>query len=322
MIDKRLYADFVHFSQRQYDSLDYDPFHPMLIELQKGMDPEEALWHSTLYMAYYNVGSFQVAFEEAPPVGRPFPEWLARLPVGVQRRNLRGGKVLDHLDSYVRLADEHGSQWAYLTAGFTGDPKADWPKLQENVGKSWGNGRWSIFTTSELYQKVNKIPVFPCNLMNEGSSGPRAGLKILFGPESTTTVGELDRLTDLLFDDVRKKLTTKIPYLPYNHYDYAMLESQLCDFQSMYKGRYYVGRDIDRDQERLRGTAATLKRMGRRTDYLDRVWEARSAVFDHRYLGEHNNWRGREDYALTHYRRYGEVADHKTILETKGCVLY
>ena len=321
MLDQRLFNDFLHFSQRQYDSLDYDPFHPMLIELQKGMDPEEALWHSTLYMAYYNVGSFQVAFEEGPPCGRPFPEWLARLPVGVQRRNLRGGKVLTHLDSYVRLAHEHGSQRDYLTAGFTGDPKADWATLQDNVGKAWGNGRWSIFTTSELYQKVNNIPVLPCNLMNDGSSGPRAGLKILFNLEDPT-VEELDKLTDQLFVEASKRLRTRIPYLPEGHYDYAMLESQLCDFQSLCKGRYYVGRDIDRDQERLRKTAGALKALGRSEKGLDAVWAARSAVFDNRYLGEHNGWAGRTDYALTHYQRYGEVADHKTILETKGCVLF
>ena len=321
MLDQRLFNDFLHFSQRQYDSLDYDPFHPMLIELQKGMDPEEALWHSTLYMAYYNVGSFQVAFEEGPPCGRPFPEWLARLPVGVQRRNLRGGKVLTHLDSYVRLAHEHGSQRDYLTSGFTGDARADWATLQENVGKSWGNGRWSVFTTSELYQKVNNIPVLPCNLMNDGSSGPRAGLKILFNLEDPT-VEELDKLTDQLFVEAGKRLRTSIPYLPTGHYDYAMLESQLCDFQSLFKGRYYVGRDIDRDQERLRKTASALKALGRPEKGLDAVWAARSAVFESRYLGEHNGWSGRTDYALTHYQRYGEVADHKTILETRGCVLF
>lgn len=313
-LNEQLFEDFIHFSQRQYDCLDYDPFHGLLVHLQQGLDPEEALWHSILYMAFYNIGSSYVAFEEAPSPSQ-LEQIPAKLPVGVQRRNLRGGKVLPHLVSVAAKRQEYGSLYSLLTADFSGDQKQDWFQLQRNLMLLWGNGRWSVYTTAELLQKVNHLPVTPCDLMNDGSSGPRAGLQKLYQhefPKTREAVLELDKLGDSIFALAKKRLRTNIPYLPKRHYDHAMLESQLCDFNSMLKGMYYVGRDIDRDQERIRKAELVVNRR------LDDVWEARAAVFDHRYLGELNGWFGRTDFAKQHYLRTGEIADHQTIREQRG----
>jgi hypothetical protein len=315
--NKRLVADLVIFSQLQYDSLDYDPFHPMLARLGQNLPKEEALWLSTLYMAFYNTGSAWVAFKNSKPA-RPLPEWLAKLPVGLQRRNLRAGKVLKHIESFCEHVKEAGSIEKHLTRGFVGAPMLDWATLKENVQRPWGNGRWSVYTTSELYQKVNKIPVLPIDIMNDGSTGPRTGLCRIYDiPEpKKQAVDLLDNLANRLFQHVRARICTKIFYLPTDHYDHGMLESQLCDFNSMCKGRYYIGRDIDRDQERIRGAEAALKLVGKRMS-LQPVWDTRAAVFNHRYLGEFNGWDGRTQEAKQFYLNTGRIVDHMTILEEK-----
>lgn len=319
-VDRKLLRDLLTFSRRQYESLDYDPFHPMMFHLERGLPTEEALWFSTLYMAFYNIGSAYAAFKLAPSWSRELPDWAGRiLPVGVQRRNLRGGLVMRHLADVQARARSAGSLHAVLTGGFVGDPSADWKTLQQTLLSFWGNGRWAAYTTGELYQKVNQLPVLPTDIMNDGSSGPRAGLSRLYGCPTNNTAANLELLDALaakLFAKMRKELNTRIFYLPDDHYDYGMLESQLCDFNSLCKGRYYVGRDIDRDQERI----MKVERLRRVVDKLHKVsltpvWEAREAVFDRRYLGEFNQWLGRTAYALKFYQQTGVVEDHMTIRE-------
>lgn len=305
----RLFEDFVHFSQRQYDCLDYDPFHPMLAHMSKGLPLENALWLSTLYMAFYNIGSAWVAFKNSDPC-RPLPDWALKLPIGVQRRNLRGGLVGKHLEDFSRQAAPIGGLHSFLTLGFERLLTRNWGHLQERLNGVWGNGRWGCYTLGELYQKVNRLPATPTDIMNDGSSGPRSGLAYLLGIDRDLPVADLDKHAEQLFKKVRPLIKTRIWYLPEGWYDYGMLESQLCDFNSLRKGNYYIGRDIDRDQERIRDTETALKRLGQPTKLLDEVWSVREAVFDKRYLGEFNGWRGRTEYANTHYQRTGKIVDH------------
>ena len=313
--------DWLEFSQRQYDSLDYDPFHPILWHLQKGLPKEAALWSSTLYMAWYNIGSFYLAFHASDPLTTP-PVWTAKLPIGVQRRNLRGGKVLQHLADFSEKARAAGGIKKFLTQGFGADRAKNWGLLTETLRSVWGNGRWSVYTLGELYQKVNKLPVLPTDIMNDGSSGPRTGLCYLHDCE-LDDIRKLDKLADRLFLCAWPRLKTKIPYLARNHYDFGMMESQLCDFNSLRKGRYYVGRDIDRDQERLRAAevaASGIPESSYTLRYLRDVYSARAKVFDHRYLGEFNGWLGRTEYANRYYVKTGKIADHREIREALGCL--
>jgi hypothetical protein len=313
----KLAADFIQFSNCQYASLDYDPFHPMLVHLSRGLPREEALWLSTLYMAFYNIGSAYAAFKAGDPLA-PLPDWALKLPVGVQRRNLRGGgKVAQHLADFSRAARQRGSIHNLLTEGFVGDVRQDWAQLKLNVGAVWGNGRWSVYTSSELYQKANGLAVWPCDIMNDGSSGPAAGLSKLYCvPIEEQEPAVLDPLADSFFNYTKRRVKTNIFYLPKGHFDYAMLESQLCDFNSLLKGRYYVGRDIDRDQERIVKAEELLRLMNQRVS-LGAVWEARAAVFAKRYLGEFSGWSGRTEYAKVYYKETGRIADHKTIQEER-----
>lgn len=318
------FRDMTQFGQRQYDSRDYDPFHPLLHHLQKGMSREHQLWSSVLFMAFYNPGSSHIAFMNSDPLKMP-PDWCFQLPVGVQRRNLRGGKIRDHLEDFIKQAKYMGSLYDFLTYGMNGmfkkSGRQNWTPLKRNVGSVWGNGRWSVYTSSELFQKVNGLPALPNEIGNDGSTGPRTGLCYLYGVEPPTgkkVVPLLDELADQLFKMVDAKVHTNLPYLPLNHYDHGMLESLLCDFNSLRKGRYYVGRDIDRDQERINGAKKTLTLLmlsRAQHKHLDAVWQARAECFERRYLGEYSGWEGRTKEALTHYFKTGEVMDHAEIIE-------
>jgi len=315
-MNKELFRIFIRFSQRQYDALDYDPFHPIFKYVSDNASKEGGLWASTLFMAFYNDGSAYLAFKNHKPLQDMKPDF-SKLPIGLQRRNLRGGLIDKYFYMFNRQVKRYGSIFKFLTHNFTGDKRKDWYLLQETLNSVWGNGRWSSFTLGEMYQKVNGLPVLPCNLMNENSSGPRAGLELLMGKavskQKDKMLQELNDKADVLFKRAKKKIKTNIPYLRKGHYDYAMMESQLCDTQSLLKGRYYIGRDIDRSQELIIDSYKVAKQLDLKADTINELWNIRSEVFPHEMLGELNDWVGRDRQALTFYKEYKVIASHKEI---------
>ncbi|KKK87689.1 hypothetical protein LCGC14_2750710, partial [marine sediment metagenome] len=60
-----------------------------------------------------------------------------------------------------------------------------------------------------------------------------------------------------------------------------VLESTLCDYQSLINGRYYCGHDIDRDLKQL---------MLHDNNLSEILWKARKKIFDKRLLGEIGGW--------------------------------
>lgn len=320
-LNKKLFESFVYFSQRQYDCLDYDPFHPIFREASSKLDIEQALWLTTLFMAYYNDGSAWLAFHNSDP-WKNLSSKVSKLPIGIQRRNLYGGRLSIYFKRLNKQVKEAGSAYNLVTRDFVGDEKKDWGQIQINLKEVWGNGRWSVFTLAEMYQKVNSIPVLPCNLMNDNSSGPARGLQILLGQSTQEVkrerIEELDRKADFLFSLMKKRIKTKIPYLKKGHYDYAMMESQLCDFQSLLKGRYYIGRDIDRGQELIHKATEVGSSLGMDTKVVKKLWTIRAKVFKKAYLGEKQGWDGRTKEALTFYKQTSKICSHKEIKTLTG----
>ena len=60
-------------------------------------------------------------------------------------------------------------------------------------------------------------------------------------------------------------------------------ETSLCDFNSLRKGKYYSGIDIDHMQEDLLKTPSL---------YTDLAFEGRRRMIPNEYLGELNGWDG------------------------------
>ena len=280
-----MFADFYYMVERCCASGDYDPFHPLLKEVEKDMDREEALWFSCLFIAHYNPGSAWVAFHDSS-VLQP-KEW--DLPIETARRALFGGRLHRHLKDLCTKAKSAGGLYKFFTQGFGPSPKRNWSTLRANIGSVYGAGRWAEYTFAEVLQKVHNFRVTPTDMGNEGSSGPRNGLILLLG---SATDGD----SNYLYSNVTSRVG--VSWL-----DYAVLESLCCDFNSLNKGKYYIGRDIDRQQYRIR------KAEDRSGQLLGPLWEARKRVFHHKYLGEVQGWEGIDKERCKHYIETGEVID-------------
>tara|TARA_Y100000592_G_scaffold100966_1_gene184139 strand:- start:1814 stop:2776 length:963 start_codon:yes stop_codon:yes gene_type:complete len=295
---------FIRFTKRQLETLDYDPFHPMLWEMQKGMDREGGLWSSFLYMAFYNIGSSYCAWTSFKPVTKP-PVYVDKWAIGVQRRNLRASSVSKHIGSLVAKAEQHGGIYEYLTHRFSGKQEEDWHRLIEALEAVWGNGRWGAYTTAELMQKVNKVPVIPADLGLDGATGPRRGLSALLGVNTSTRTDVLQSYGERLLDKLQGLFPDPKIKWARNGVDYAMTESLLCDFYGLTKGRYYIGRDIDR-------AAGRIKAQEQKTDIdMSGVWKTRENVFPKYLLAEQRNTvLGIDNVRTKAFAQNGVLADY------------
>lgn len=273
-----LWSRYAEFHRAQVSSMDMDPVYPVLKEIQAEKSRESAVWLTFLHVAYYHMGSALKAWEQfqEPML---LSEEMLKLPCGTERRNHRKPERLkSHIESLVEIADEYGGLANWIDSYVSADPMWSWSNLQVVLTAPWGNGRWAAYKTSEMLWKVNGYRLKAIDMGHEYSSGPREGMKLLF-PDAPTgsspdEVQYLDALGDLI---VEKLMSEGIEA------SVETVETSLCDFHSMIKGRYYTGIDIDHMQEQLISVPSGLTAA---------AFAARKKVLPNVYLGELNGWVG------------------------------
>lgn len=284
-------------AERQFAASDFDAEHPVWVYLLRrdGVSPRspEGIWFSLLYMVFYHEGSGRTLFRNSDPFTAP--ALAVTLPIGRNRRNLYGGRVTHHLESMRAEAAAAGPGWP--CHNFRGDPAADWFTLKENLGRVWGNGRFGIYTTAEMLHKVNGVPVVVADFDNRNSSGPADGTARIYGrARKEMTITELDACAERAHEAVLAWGGTPA----YTAVDRGVVESVLCNYGGMCRGKFYSGRNLDRQQDRV----AEVERLGHA---LPELWEAREKVFPHEYLGEIAGWPGVDNRRLLAYRDHGRM---------------
>lgn len=309
--------DFAKFGRHLMESEDIDPLYPVLRHLQQDMDEEQALWHSFLYVAWYNLPSATAAFARYPTpragvVDLANEGW----PTGVERRNHRGVSfaLARHLQSYLAATKRGQARWyregvgthqvtdtQALLAGLPKDRFSNqwnWHIVNERLQMLYGNGRWAAYKHCEVLRRVNGMPLEAPDMGHQFSSGPRQGLATLYGDlegQTSAVIAELDRRgLDLQKRLVRRGLVV----------DIEELETILCNWKSLLKGKYYVGHDIDELQEQI----MVANQRGLLSDfYTALLFEARAESLPAEYLGEMNGWVGVQKERMVAYRDHGRI---------------
>jgi hypothetical protein len=228
-----------------------------------GLSKEQRLWLGLIYMAYYNDGSAWHSFTR-PGVAdrRQLPP--LNYPISYQRRNLFGGRIARHFESIYAIRSL--TDWLAVDS---------WSGLLRRLNELYGNGRWASYTTAELLVGLGLSNVRPDSYEVEGSSGPVSGLNFLGLPGTLQAAKYIHRT--LTANGVRAPD--------------EIFESFLCNWSRMNKADFYVGSNIDRQQNRIekveRITGSKLKP----------VWQTRLRVLDNRTLGELHGWRSDRDRA-------------------------
>ena len=270
--------DYHDFAAWHVASGDVDPVYPVLGWLHSEVcnTPEEELAFTMLYVAFYSLPSALAVWLDGWREGDLLTPEQARMATGVERRAHRDVRQFArHMDALLDTSLRYGSLHDWLHPDVT-DPAARWATVQARLTSLHGNGRWAAYKVGEILDTVHGWNCPPPDAGHAQSSGPRHGLADLF-PETAAwtdnrpdTIARLDVLTARLYE------ATGMPG--------AQGGTTLCDWHNVRHGAYHVGHDIDLLHEHVIRTD--------RPDVSGLLMQARTTVFDHRWLGEHHGWTG------------------------------
>lgn len=284
--DPSRWSDFCRFASAQVVSGDLDPTYLVLRRFYAAerLSREEALWRTLLYVTWYHLGSALAAWTEHPA---PVAVATRARPTGTERRCFRGDRGAPLASAFVRAVLDRSSSlsaWVDSTVGAGGE--GGWLALRREVLSLPYGGPWTAYKLADLLKHVHEVPIEAPDIGvggNGETSGPVPGLVALTGLNWRRCASDVALQRSVL-------QRARAEGVPLNGLD--QLETALCDFNSLLKGTYYVGHDIDVQMEHLPPVAG--------------LWEAR-AVFPDAYRGELGGWAGVRAERKSVYRDSGVV---------------
>lgn len=282
---------FLSFAEAHIRSRDVDPAYDLLRALfeLRGYDEPTRWWYVLLYVTFYHLGSTELAFQRFPRL-----DYVPHLtmPTGVERRCFRGNvKASEFVNRVVAEVKRHGSfrdwfsahsqllkpqeptpwQWNDSAPGDLAG-QYGWAAVRSAIESVPYGGSWSSYKFADLARHAVGLDITASDIGVGGggrNAGPVPGLSKLLDVPWKRAATDLDLQWET-YDRLRREVAFD---------GIEEFETCLCDFNSMLKGGYYVGHDIDTQMEHL-------------ADCPIDFWEARLQTFNHRYLGECRGWHG------------------------------
>ncbi len=316
-----LWQTLATFAGAMIRTKDLDPVYPVLRQLNAGdgHPPQsgEALRRTLVYVALYNLSASECV-EEAGRIGRD-PHAVARQlagRAGIERRGLRSPDfMVKHLEYLAHQQHAHGglskglAKWLQYGWSVSDTPADRWRKVMEQVMNVPYNGRWAAYKTCDLLVEVHGWEMEAPDAGHKWSTGPREGLEMLEGqgadfgglPAHTDQSNEAIHALDVATDRVQRELWVRgVPA------KVSEVETVLCNWKALSKGRYYIGHDIDE----MLGGVMTLPQSGEYANVRKRLLAARKAVFAEELLGElGGGWMGVRKELMGRFAGTGELVN-------------
>lgn len=298
-MNPRLFEDFIKFSQLQIGTWDIDPTYPLLKDLYTNWDydKETALWHTIVYTAFYHLGSAETFLETNPQPNNDLV-WNMILPTGVERRGFRGRPDLiqEHLHDICRKYRPFTNWIDNIVHENATSPEVGWEYIREDYSKVAYGGSWSSYKFADLLKWVHGYEITAPDFGVGGgskSAGPISGLAFITEESMETCLNE--EFHKDFYGVAQEAMSSCSEFSPRRFNGMDQCETCLCDFNSMIKGSYYVGHDIDLQLEFLR-----------KYD-LRHYLAARKRVFPVHTLGEEYGWHGVRKELKWEYKRNGKI---------------
>jgi hypothetical protein len=281
-----LFEDFCIFARAQLSSGDIDPTYPVLKKFyaDAGIAREVGLWRTLLYLTWYSIGSAETVWTACPEPVLLRDESVRGLSTGVERRGFRGNaRAAKFVNAVLDRAGHNLSDWV---SGL-GEGERGWDRCRAEIEAVSFAGPWASYKWADLLKHVHDVPITASDIGVGGGgekAGPIPGMVRLTGHswKECATNRELQKTLLKRAQDAG---------VPFDGLD--QLETALCDFNSLVKGSYFVGHDIDDQQTKL----PVHNRL---------LWMARS-VFPDRYRGELNGWFGVRKHLNRKYADEGVI---------------
>jgi hypothetical protein len=313
-------SDFCVFARAQLDSGDIDPMYPVLRTVYDidSLDLEARLWRTLIYVTWYHIGSAHRVWEQFPTwrefsyleVTAPEISRIPVLPTGIERRGFRGPAGAAKAERCLSIAVHRAldrtrgslgsnpdqfvlATWINRTASAPLRPdesvhERHWRNVRIEFEQVPGNGPWASYKWCDLLTHVHGLDMTAPDIGVGGGSvtaGPVPGMMRVTGESAETCA------TDIA---LQKSLLTECRFRGVPFTGLEQLETALCDFNSLCKGHYYVGHDIDMMMTQLH-------------ELPSKFWFARGQCFPTSYLGEAGGWSGVRPKLKTVYRDTGRI---------------
>jgi hypothetical protein len=239
-VDTRILNDLVTFARIEKATHDIEPWAEVIAAVE--LPRSQKIWLATLYNTHDDLHSAWSSMRLWPSPHH----WgaaenrhrAAEFNCTQERRNLRGGRVLQRHASYVSaLAGRTEAEWMTQAIGRIGaqrHPGRNFARLTEQMRTVWGVGRQSAFEWAEFMGKVAGMPVDAADGQLWESSGPRRSLEDLFRMINPSPA-QLDDAANITRDYLYGE-GVDLPWVDF--------ETVICDFLVMRRGRYYPGRHL------------------------------------------------------------------------------
>ena len=230
--ERPLFDSFVTFSRAHIESGDIDPAYPVMKEVYRarGYTREQALWHTFLYVTWYNLGSAETVFARYPEPPSSLDEVLT-YPTGTERRSFRGNDLARvHLNSLLSLAKPHGSLSRWVETATEAGSEAGWDGIRTEFQRLKYAGPWSSYKVADLLAHVHDFPIAASDLGVGGASetaGPIPGMVKVTGYDWKRCATDRTLQRELLE-------ISRSRGVPFSGLD--QLETSLCDFNSLCNG--------------------------------------------------------------------------------------
>lgn len=249
------------FCNQMLETRDYDPNYFAVKGFVEalGLSELEKYEFCFIFNGFYHFGS-------ADEYLRKRPKQVELLQYGKSRRGFMGNrKILQFISGGLELR-------SFIFKCRNGG-EVGWENIYNALLKIKGCGHWSAYYLCDMFKVILGFNITSPNLgflsSNTENRGPMSGLRFITGiPEA-----EL-RKDPRLHKKIYREMLEGVKFEGMEQF-----ESLLCNFLSLHKKSYYVGRDIDRQIKMMNG--------------LDRVWwDARVKYFPDELLGEKHGWDG------------------------------
>lgn len=289
-VDTKILNDLVKFARIEVASGDIEPWAEVIrvVDLPRA----QKTWLATLYNTHDDLHSAWKSLRLWPTPrhwGQSENRHVAaKFNCTQERRNLRGGRVLQRHASYVTvLAGSSEETWMKAAICESSSPGESFAALTKQMRTVWGVGRQSAFEWAEFMGKVIGLPVDAADGQLWESSGPRRSLEDLF-QMSDPSPAQLDDAANITRDYLYGEGVVL---------KWVDFETVICDFLVMRRGRYYPGRHLAALQDEI----ATLPDESDR----DRLWSAWYQVVPYPWCDMPSG--GIDDKKLAVYRDTGRI---------------
>lgn len=289
--------EFIEYHKKSYEILDIDPSYPMLKYVcdRFELNVEQRYWLSFLYSVTYNASTVYYMYNEFPDyeginIERMERWWKAnreKLDFQTDCRWIRSrNQFIEIVEKYIKLCGA-SQEKTYKSLIKNKTPYEGYDTCYEYFKQLPWFGRFKLFLLLEAVHVVTGLNIEPSCLPLEDAESSRNGLCFAIGRDDLLTGHDYKhKITKDNLSYLTKKYNELVNLikkeLPTYRTDAWNVETTLCAYKKMYRGKRWIGYYITRQGKEI----SSMQNKVRDGVCWDVLWDFRKETYKKHLLWE------------------------------------